>query len=506
MSGMLRQLPHLFILTLIAVPVWAAGGTYRAWQPPFLWLSIAAWLGYVVQRTILKPQALGKAEKDPGFWASILFLLFLFLQYARTTRVRYFSFAEREWTYSAPRWQFSWLEWIPDSISNALPWSFVGKDALEKLYWFIPILTVVLLIKYSWRVEGFRRLLVGGVLLNGVANAILSFLHLSLGWVKMYDHVQFGNDVYGSFGYPNHGAMYFILLVGLAVGCLIREIVLFKERYSLPRLITAGSLTTLFILAANFSTSRSGLIGTWLLLGGVLLTVSIVAWPRIHPVTRVMAGASVVIAIGLLALVFSLFAKPVHLREFKAATTDLNVAREIDARFWQIETSLAIWADYPIYGVGGWGYRYLVSEYLQEEDWGKLGGKGKANVHNDLAQFLAEFGLLGTTLLFIPLMPAIGKLFTGLVKSPLDARSCWSDPLKIGSLWGLVILTLVAQFDIPLRSPAVFIHAVVLLSFFYPDDEDEPLWQPVVGLKDLAPLPFQFTPSTRGYEEDLHED
>jgi hypothetical protein len=499
---MLRQLPHLFILILVIVPVWAAGGTYRAWQPPFLWLSVLAWLGYLIQRALLKPDRLGKAERDPAFWASMMFLLFLFLQFARTTRVRFFSFSTREWMYSPPRWQFSWLEWIPPEISKALPWSFVGKDALEKLYWFIPILTAVLLIKYNWRQPGFRRFLLGGVLLNGVANAILSFIHLAAGWVNMYNHVQFGKDVYGSFGYPNHGAIYFILLLGLGVGCLTRTIFRFRENPSLPLLLGTGTATVMFILAASFSTSRSGLIGTWLLLGGFLITLAILIWPRVHPITRILTGASVVIAIAFLALVFSLFAKPVHLRELRNATTELNVSREIDARFWQIETSLAMWADYPIYGVGGWGYRYLVADYLPEEEWGKLGGKGKANVHNDFAQFLTEFGLLGTTLLFIPLLPSLRHLLVGVGIRPTDVRSSWSDPIRIGCLWALVILALVAQFDIPLRSPAVFLHAVVLLSLFYQDENDDPFWQPVIDWQGLTPSPLTFTPSRRALHSD----
>jgi O-antigen ligase len=493
---MLKQIPHYLTLLLIVFPVWAAGGTYRAWQPPFLWLSLLAWLGYGLQRFVLKTALVEKAERDPGFWASLAFIGFLFLQFARTTRVRYFSYSTQEWTYSPPRWQFSWLEWIPANIAEALPWSFVGKEALEKLHWFIPILTVALLVRYHWKVEGFRPILVTGVLLNGIANAILSFIHLSAGWVKMYNQVQFGKDVYGSFGYPNHGAIYFILLLGLAVGCLTRGIMKFREHRSIPFLLLSGLATLLFILAANFSTSRSGLLGTWILLAGFLLSIGLLAWPRVHPVTRVLSLAGVAVLIGLLGLMFMLFAKPIHMRELRNATTQLDVSREINARFWQIETSLAIWADYPVYGVGGWGYRYLVAEYLPPEEWGKLGGKGKANVHNDFAQFLAEFGLLGTTLLLIPLLPAVGHMLKGLPRRPTDPDSVWSDPVKTGCFWALIILFLVAQFDIPLRSPAVFIHAVILLSFFYRDEREDPVWEPVVKWQELAPPPLNFIPSS----------
>jgi O-antigen ligase len=183
---------------------------------------------------------------------------------------------------------------------------------------------------------------------------------------------------------------------------------------------------------------------------------------------------------------FLLFAQQTHLDELRKATVDLNIYNEIQGRFFQIEAAWDIWLDHPWVGVGGWGYRYFVAQYLPVEQWTLL-GTGKANVHNDFMQFLCEFGLVGMSCLLIVFLPVCVRRGRDLFQRPTSNHSLWSDPLKIACVWGLVMLILDSQFDIPLRSPAIMLHGIILLHLLTPHRELPSIWKPVIDWNRLQP-------------------
>lgn len=467
---------YVGILPLLILPVWAAGGTYKPWQDTFLWSCVWAWLCFFLtpvtkKSTSRKLRAL-RMLKDPLAWLSVLFLVYLSVQYLNSGRIQAFDFSLNKYVYSLPPAPF-------------LPWSVVPAEALEMINWFAPSLTLFLILRYTWSILQ-PQILIWIVCLNGFLNALLAFVHVNLGWVYMYNFKRFGKDVYGSFGYPNHGALFFILLFAIALGLLIRELLSESSERDIPSISFAMIWTPVFFLAANLSTSRAGILGSWLVLFFSLISIVLIAWPRVHPVQRVYGFVSLIVLLGFLIGGFLLFTQPIHIAELKKATVDLNIYEEIDGRFFQVVSAWHMWLDYPLFGVGGWGYRYFVSEYIPQEQWGRL-GVGKANVHNDFMQFLVEFGLIGFTLFISVIAPMLLRIVRNFFKKPYDDQSVWANPLRISVFWGLVILLLDSQFDIPLRSPAIMIHAVFMLYLLEGHPEYQTVWSPKVDWKRLQP-------------------
>lgn len=464
------------LLPLLMVPVWAAGGTYTPWQTLFVPLSIWAWICFLLPGSLgtlgTCRQRMKRLCKDPNFWCAVGFIVFLIIQMMNTGRFRYFNSETNSYGYTPP--PVTWL-----------PWSFNRISSKEMINWFVPALSFYILLKHSWKFIHLR-IMIWVVCLNGFLNALLAFIHQASGWEYMYNFQKFGKDVYGSFGYPNHGAVYFILMFSLSLALLIYELISEASDRDWPTFYLSLIWAPIFFLAANLSTSRAGILGSWLVLLLTLLSVTWIAWPRLHPVQRVYGGIIMGVLCGAMLAGFLLFTKPIHIRELKKATTELNVYDEIGARFWQIESAGEIWVDYPVYGVGGWGYKYLVGFYLPQEKWYRL-NTGKANVHNDWFQFLAEFGLVGFGLLSAIFLPLIYRHVRNFFKKPYEEQSLWANPLRIACMWGLMMLLLDSQFDIPLRSPAVMIHGILLLLLLKPHPDFQSVWSPAVDWKRLQP-------------------
>jgi len=469
------------LFLLFSVPVWAAGGTFRAWQQPFLWISLLAWILFVLQPAVprlpSRKTRLKHLLRDPAFWCALMFLALLVVQHLNTGRMLIFDFDQNDYTYTSPP-------------RPGLPWSFSGEESAEMIRWFVPVLTGALLLRHAWKALPQREFL-NLICLNGFLNALLAFVHMNLGWKAMYNFQRFGEDVYGSFGYPNHGAMFFILTFALSFGLLLREVFSESTDRDRPTLFLNAIWAPTLFLAANLSTSRSGILGSWLVVGLTLGTLSMIAWPRVHPVQRLTGAIAVVLILAGFAAAFVGFAEPIHLRELRNATVDLNLFTEMQDRLFQVESAFHMWREHPWFGVGGWGYRYLVGNYLPQSEWIRL-GIGKANVHNDWMQFLAEFGLIGFLLLLGALAPAARKAFQSIFKAPTLDNSAWANPLRISALWGLVILLLVSQIDIPLRSPALFLHGILLLTLLAPHPDALSVWRPVVDWERLQPPAMRF--------------
>jgi len=227
------------------------------------------------------------------------------------------------------------------------------------------------------------------------------------------------------------------------------------------RVLMGIPLILLFFLTANFSASRAAMIGAPAL---ILLGVGIASLGRFSRVgltksISILLGGIAVLVIGGFALIR--FGDPAYAKEVEFLLHGTSWREEVGGRFFQVESAVAMWKEYPIYGVGGWGYRYLASHYLPYEFWAKL-NIGKANVHNDFFQYLAEFGLLGVGLLTAVFFPWFRESVRRCFRKPGTPGSLWSDPFSLMLTVTLAMVITHSMIDLPFRSPALMIHTVVL--------------------------------------------
>ena len=472
----------LGVLPLLFVPVWMGAGTFRPWQGSFIPLSIWAWICFwaapAARDFPSRRNRLIRLLKDPCLWGALLFLMLLGVQTWNSGRMLLYHFRLNVYYYSPPPHPY-------------LPGSFTRRESLEMLRWFIPVFSTFLIAKHALPVLVPRAF--NWILLNSGLNAILALTHEFAGWHYMYEFWGWvknprdaGADTYGSFGYPNHAATYFILLFSFAAGLFLREVLQDRSRIRTLRLTAGGTLAILFFFTAQFSASRAGMLGVWFVLALLTATLAILAWPRLHPVQRLYGIAGMIFLLCILIAGFRTLANPVHLREFAKATTELDLGREVGARFFQVQSAWDIWKEHPWFGVGGWGYRYLVSFYLDPSMWGVL-NRGKANVHNDFFQFLCEFGLVGMVCLSMVFLPSVLRIVRDIRRPADHDQSLWGDPLRFSTGFGLLLMIAHSMIDLPFRSPAVFAHAALFLVLASQWDGTLSVWPPVVDWLALRP-------------------
>lgn len=411
--------------------------------------------------------------RDPGFWCSLGFVTLLTIQ-----------------------WQNSGRNWLPpDDIGSPnqygpppIPWlpsSFVAEQSVQMLIWFVPALSAFILCRLAFSEKAWNILLVG-LFANATVNAIVSLSGLL---PKIEGEPDRGMTTellsYGSFGYANHAAVYFVALLGLGFGLFLAECLKGADRRKLLILISVGAGCLVLLLTAHMTTSRFGVLGAWLVVGLSIVYITCMACKRVHPVQWVYIFTGV-LAVGLAAaLVFANVVDDRAKAGLRSATLELDISSEWEGRAFQYESAYQMWLDHPMFGVGGWGYRFLASQYVPKEKWRQLALSGKANVHNDFLNYLVEFGAVGVGLWTLPvvlvLLPILRRIRTVRIRGE-RVPSLWHYGISVLILVGLLAVLLNSLFDIPLRSPAILLHTLVLLAAAAHMLSRQPDWFPTMKL------------------------
>ena len=219
----------------------------------------------------------------------------------------------------------------------------------------------------------------------------------------------------------------------------------------------------------------------------ILLCIVLFVFFMIYGLTfiwkRIAVGVRISIVSGLSALVFSIVVLFFALRleglkkELSTITADAVIERVLGKGQNHISVSKKIIADYPLFGVGGWGYPVYQRAYMTPEEHQKMQIVGGSNVHNDMFQFLVEHGYVGfglmlafTLLLVIPLMKEVVQFCRMRTSETAHSRSQsishWFyriPPIAIAVYAGTTATVLHSFGDLPFRSPAILI--VWLVSF-----------------------------------------
>jgi hypothetical protein len=219
----------------------------------------------------------------------------------------------------------------------------------------------------------------------------------------------------------------------------------------------------LCLVGANLSLSRAGIILAWALAGFIAVYGLMRGWKKLPPVGRLNLSVATAAVLCVFYFAVAGFGEKEILREFE-------VRKSIHHRLFpvldRVNLALAdrpllngvafnIWKDNPAFGVGGWGFRHLLALYLPKEKWTYVQYPGRANVHCDILQFLAEFGIVGFGLMMLPIMTLVGSLFR---------NTCRRDPVWLMGTIGLSLVVVFSLIDLPFRCPAILCTWIVILA------------------------------------------
>lgn len=400
-------------------------------------------------------------RRDPVFFLGLAFLGYLVLQWMNAGRTQYFDVGYRRWTYTDPPWP-GW----PSAFSRA--------DAAQMLAWFFPAWAIAVAIRTRTLDRRALRSLWMFVACSAGGLAAFGLIQYTSGTHSIYWIQPLNGHFFASFAYGNHAAPYFVLASGMVAGLLYREAFDTRSSHSDSpsmllfrhpgRVVVLVPVLMLCLVGANMGFSRTGVI-----LAGMLGLFAVGygwsrGWRLLQPAGRVnLIALSLAVLGGLYFLVAGFGEKGIR-TEFTAKpaapgmlhTIWDRIDLELGGRPQYARAAVAIWREHPWWGVGGWGYKYLVASHVPESRWPALEKRGWANVHVDFLQFLAEFGLVGTGLL----LAALGAM----VREALDARRCRRDAFWTMGIASLGLTVLFSFVDIPFRCPAILFTWVALLA------------------------------------------
>lgn len=366
-----------------------------------------------------------------------------------------------------------------------LPFCVNRLHHLNVFLWFLSAFSVMLGVKFALTKRG-KRALLEALVWNGVALVAMGFLQQARGAVApLFGSTPTGVYFFSVFGYANMGGSYFtaLFLVSLAVwrrkAAEIRSEETLEhagrkhnsasERFWAKNYILIASAA--LYCGAVLTLSRAAIL---LSTAGALIMMTHTAigyLARRHGANRVRAAAMIAFVMVALAVVASVF-MPASVKEELGTVGVTEALDRVSGKTeYHSRVALSIFAEHPLFGCGGWGYKHFslpktpdgVSKFFQYS-W----MKGGANVHNDYLQFLCEHGLVGVLLLlavFISLLLPVSRIWRVLARSarflprreaPPSPRALFALPAEAFALLVAIAATLIHAFgDCPLRSAAV---------------------------------------------------
>ena len=320
----------------------------------------------------------------------------------------WYALANTEPHYLTVNWQASLIELI----------KFAGIAALFLSLWL-----------FSHTVRKLR--LVTWLILAGVASTVIYSLvnFYSAGAFNVVDAIQpwdlpWKLGIRGTFSYKNQYAMYLSLGFVVAVGLLVDAV---RHRRSKVEMGVLISFLLLCLVALFNTSSRGALVSLALgvLLTGILYTVYNPSWIKGLLNTKVLVIAGVVTVV----LGFGITQTSVYARFAEQKLAD-------NGRSMLHNTAKAVFKDHPITGTGPGTYPSIQHVYKPME----LGiSKMSKRAHNDYLETLASTGIVGFTLLAIPLLALCLSAFRNV--------STQADGLLWGCRAGVIAFLVQSAFD-----------------------------------------------------------
>ncbi len=401
--------------------------------------AICAWVAYIRLHHGVEWQRTETRGlwNDPILYCAIVFMGLLITQWLNAGRTLILDDVSGGWIYGPPP-HSGW----PSAIDR--------DEASQMICWFFPAWICLLVIRHwRWSEKAVVRVLLV-LLVNAGLLSVLGVLQFLSGTKHQFWFHYLPGYFFSSFGYPNHAASFFVLTFCLGCGLSF----FFFKKPGHKRFVWICVLSTMLcFFGAILSLSRAGIIMA------VLMLLFVAAYVVRHvirqgtPVQKLnwsVGGAAMIIL--MLAIIYGMAGQDIG-TELKKAWTELSITKIVNPpaksltgiRYPLWKAAVEVWKDYPVFGCGGWGFRYLRKLYIPVEQWTVR--TGYANVHNDALNYLVEFGVVG----FACLSGAVLVLMYPIVK---QRRCICGHSLILFSLLGLGCMFLHSIIDLPFRCPA----------------------------------------------------
>lgn len=381
--------------------------------------------------------------KDPFLYAGLLLMILLLIQWLNAGGTLFFNRFTEVYRFSDPP-----VPWLPFSLDP--------ESSRQPVLWFAPVWILVLLVRHLFSVDTLKWLM-SCMLWNAAALALLGLIQFGLGWTKMFGFIEIEGSptLISTFAYSNHGGSFFYMFYALAIGLTMDALQKHKSRM---KIAIPAALSLLFAITAMASLSRAAVLAVVLI---TLLAMGVWVILRYRKFTSA-SWVNLSILGGILGVffVFGLLSigDGAVWREFTGdAKKESDVAGYYDEnRGFQIPAALKMVEDHPWFGVGGWGYSRFLQTYYTGEELQRFISTGRANVHCDPIQFLAEHGSVGFGLMSMGL---------GIVLFSWRKFKQWRfKGLGLMTLCGTGVVLLHSVIDLPFRCPTVLWHWLLLLA------------------------------------------
>lgn len=428
------------VSVLVVCTGWACSGTYGVCHPP-LWF-LTAGLALLTVRALVQAEASVRRRflRDPVFISGALLSLLLLVQWRNAGGELFADIFTGRYDYTPPPLK-GW------------PFSLEARLSRQQLLWFVPPTLFLPAVRHLIsRSDGKRLLRI--LLINGTLLALFGLIQFALGWDRLFNVIEVAGNPHllASFDYPNHAGAFFYLLFAVAIGFFWDAV---EKKRSYRSRILSGLMILLFGAAAFLSFSRAAVAAVAFI---ALAAPAAVLWQRRRRLDASHWADTLLLA-GVVTVVLALGAVKIGggavVREFQQTGVIENDLLDYhNYRGFQIPPALAMFRDHPWFGVGGWGYRKFVALYLPPEEWGRLLLRGKANVHCDPVQFLAEHGIVGFGLMSTALAALLW---------PWRRLGRWRfRGLALMTGFGASAVLLHSLIDLPFRNPTVLWHWLLL--------------------------------------------
>ena len=496
------NLAVIFVAALTSLLAWLYGGT----RTDVIVTSVPWMLLFMFELILVFPQkARGETtgdarervwsamKKDPLVWTALGFLALMAI-----------PFANNGLCVNCDRDLIA-LGHSPEPPVGFIPFCVDRHLHLGVFLWFAAALTGMIATKHCLRRRG-KRLMLGMVVWNGFALAILGFVQAATGaegplWQKIAN-VANAKDFFSTFGYPNMAGDYFTSLFAISIALWRRSVddAAYERRSNSADMKKSAHgmfwrkhlylvpAAIMFFAAVN-TLSRAAIMLVTLLLAVAFLHAFI---SFTHPLKRSERVRRGTIALGCVALVafFAIASLPDDVqREVDTIDATEVLTRVTGKGQYHVRVATAIWKDHLLFGIGGWGYKHFCVPYMTPDEYKQLQVVGGINVHNDYLQFLAEHGIVGVGALLAMLLMLLAPVgaswkslaaaarFVDAKKAPPKPTALFALPAPAFMILAGVTATFIHSFgDCPLRSPAVLTLLFVSLAAipgFLPKKETE---------------------------------